>query len=163
MKDLIFIHASNASCCEFGKQDPGLNWCTIANNIHPVIIDKFANSLENPSRMNEKKSRNRQGAENPEKLTGLKLGKVKKSAGGFPAVVSSIRHIAGEAGLIRGWKALKKLNQKDGFTCPGCAWPDPDDDRNRYTEYCENGAKAIAEEATAKKLDADFFSKTFSS
>ena len=108
--------------------------------------------------MSEKKL-NREGAENPEKLTGLKLGKIKKSAGGIPAVISSIRHVAGGAGLIRGWKALKKLNQKDGFTCPGCAWPDPDDERNRYTEYCENGAKAIAEEATAKSLSADFFAK----
>ena len=99
------------------------------------------------------------GTENPEKLTGLKLGKIKKSAGGLPAVVSAIRQVTGEAGLVRGWKALKKLNQKDGFMCPSCAWPDPDDERKRFTEYCENGAKAIAEEATAKKLDADFFAK----
>ena len=108
--------------------------------------------------MNEKKSETG-GAENPGKLTGLKLGKIKKAAAGFPAVVSSIRHVVGEAGLVRGWKALKKLNQKDGFMCPSCAWPDPDDDRKRYSEYCENGAKAIAEEATAKKIGADFFAK----
>ena len=99
------------------------------------------------------------GTENPEKLTGLKLGKIKKSAGGLPAVASAIRQVAGEAGLVRGWKALKKLNQKDGFTCPSCAWPDPDDERKSFTEYCENGAKAIAEEATSKKLDAGFFAK----
>src|SRR5688572_28487172 len=105
------------------------------------------------------KKRDKEGAENPENLIGLKLGKIKKAAGGFPAVVSSIRHVIGGAGLVRGWKALKKLNQKDGFTCPGCAWPDPDDDRRRFTEYCENGAKAISEEATTKKLDADFFAK----
>jgi molybdopterin-dependent oxidoreductase alpha subunit len=98
-------------------------------------------------------------AENPERFTGLKIGPVKKTAAGIPAVLSSFRHVIGEAGLIRGWKALKKLNQKDGFDCPSCAWPDPDDERNGSTEYCENGAKAIAEEATAKKLDADFFTK----
>jgi len=96
---------------------------------------------------------------NPDKLTGLKTGDIKKSAAGIPAVISSFRHVIGEAGLVRGWKALKKLNQKDGFDCPSCAWPDPDDDRNRNTEYCENGAKAIAEEATAKKLTAYFFKK----
>ena len=107
--------------------------------------------------MKAKKSES--GAENPEKFTGLKLGRIKKNAGGLPAVLSSIRHVVGEAGLSRGWKALKKLNQKDGFMCPSCAWPDPDDDRKRYTEYCENGAKAIAEEATAKRLDVDFFAK----
>jgi len=99
------------------------------------------------------------GTENPEKLTGLKLGKIKKNAGGLPAVASALRHVVGEAGLLRGWKALKKLNQKHGFTCPSCAWPDPDDERKSYTEYCENGAKAIAEEATSKKLDAGFFAK----
>ena len=99
------------------------------------------------------------GAENPEKLTGLRLGKIKKNAGGLPAVASAIRQVTGEAGLVRGWKALKKLNQKDGFTCPSCAWPDPDDERKSYTEYCENGAKAIAEEATLKKLEAGFFAK----
>ncbi|HZI54206.1 MAG TPA: molybdopterin-dependent oxidoreductase, partial [Chitinophagaceae bacterium] len=108
--------------------------------------------------MSDKKL-DKEGAENPENLIGLKLGKIKKAAGGFPAVVSSIRHVIGGAGLVRGWKALKKLNQKDGFTCPSCAWPDPDDDRRRFTEYCENGAKAISEEATTKKLDADFFAK----
>ena len=99
------------------------------------------------------------GAENPDRFSGLKIGPVKKTAAGIPAVLSSFRHVLGEAGLIRGWKALKKLNQKDGFDCPSCAWPDPDDERNGSTEYCENGAKAIAEEATAKKLDADFFAK----
>ena len=99
------------------------------------------------------------GAENPERFTGLKLGPIKKTAAGIPAVLSGLRHVLGEAGLKRGWKALKKLNQKDGFDCPGCAWPDPDDERNASTEYCENGAKAIAEEATAKKLETGFFAK----
>src|SRR5436190_10190224 len=60
-------------------------------------------------------------------------------------------------GIGRGLKALNKLNQKDGYDCPGCAWPDPDDERSRIAEYCENGAKAIAEEATTKTLYADFF------
>ncbi|MFC0776287.1 FdhF/YdeP family oxidoreductase [Terrimonas alba] len=95
--------------------------------------------------------------ENPSGLTGLKLGPVKKSAAGIPAVLSTFKHIAAEPGIIRGWKALAKMNQKDGFDCPSCAWPDPDDERRGQTEYCENGAKAIAEEATLKKLDADFF------
>jgi molybdopterin-dependent oxidoreductase alpha subunit len=52
---------------------------------------------------------------------------------------------------------LLKVNQKDGFDCPGCAWPDPDDERSPIAEYCENGAKAIAEEATTKALWAKFF------
>src|SRR5687767_5568838 len=108
--------------------------------------------------MNDKTSESA-GAENPEQFTGLKTGVIKKIAAGIPAVLSGFRHALGEAGLARGWKALSKLNQKDGFDCPSCAWPDPDDDRNGSTEYCENGAKAVAEEATTKKLEPDFFAR----
>ena len=55
-------------------------------------------------------------------------------------------------------KTLFSLNQKGGIDCPGCAWPDPDD-RSALGEYCENGVKAIAEEATRKKADPEFFAK----
>ncbi len=96
-------------------------------------------------------------AENPEKFTGLKLTSPKTVAAGIPAVISSAEHIFSEMSVTRGLKALAKLNQKDGYDCPGCAWPDPDDERSGIAEYCENGAKAIAEEATSKKLTADFF------
>ncbi|WP_448634989.1 hypothetical protein [Pedobacter panaciterrae] len=64
---------------------------------------------------------------------------------------------------IRGTRALFRMNQMGGFDCPSCAWPDPDDDRSPLGEYCENGAKALAEEATTKKVTADFFKKTLSS
>lgn len=99
------------------------------------------------------------GAENPEKFTGLKKGKIKTVAAGLPAVVSSFKQIAAEAGVIRGLTALSNLNQKGGFDCPSCAWPDPDDERSSLGEYCENGARAVAEEATAKKLTPAFFKK----
>jgi len=99
------------------------------------------------------------GAENPEKLIGLKRGTIKKAAAGIPAVVSSFQKVIQEAGVNRGMKALWNLNKKGGFDCPSCAWPDPDDERSAIAEYCENGARAVAEEATAKKLDVDFFSK----
>jgi molybdopterin-dependent oxidoreductase alpha subunit len=99
------------------------------------------------------------GAEGPEHFTGLKLGLVKKTAAGIPAVLSSFQQIVGEAGWGRGMKVLLSLNQKGGFDCPSCAWPDPDDERSRIAEYCENGAKAVAEEATAKKLLPEFFAQ----
>ena len=51
------------------------------------------------------------------------------------------------------------MNQKDGFDCPGCAWPDPDGKRSKLGEYCENGVKAIAEEATISKVGREFFAK----
>lgn len=97
------------------------------------------------------------GAENPERFTGLHLGPIKKAAAGIPAIVESLKQVVGEAGAARGLKALNNMNQKGGFDCPSCAWPDPDDDRSTLGEYCENGAKAIAEEATLKKLTPAFF------
>lgn len=98
-------------------------------------------------------------AENPVRFTGIRLEPPKVVAAGIPAVVSSMRHILEEMNAFRGMKALLKLNQKDGFDCPGCAWPDPDDERSGIAEYCENGAKAVAEEATTKKLTPDFFTQ----
>lgn len=97
--------------------------------------------------------------ENPGQLGHLHTGPVKTRAVGLPAVVASFRYALGEGGLARGLKALGKMNQKDGFDCPSCAWPDPDDERSGIAEYCENGAKAIAEEITTKKLSPDFFAK----
>lgn len=79
-------------------------------------------------------------------------------AGGLPAIFSSMKHAVGEMGLIRGNKELLAMNQMKGFDCPGCAWPDPDD-RRELTEFCENGAKAVAEEATTKRVDPDFFAQ----
>jgi molybdopterin-dependent oxidoreductase alpha subunit len=99
------------------------------------------------------------GAENPEALTGLQRGEIRKSAAGLEAVVVSGKQVFSEAGVVRGLKALNQLNKKGGFDCPSCAWPDPDDERSALGEYCENGAKAIAEEATTKKLTAAFFAK----
>lgn len=97
--------------------------------------------------------------ENPETFLDMKLTEPKEVAAGIPAVISSVKHVLSEMGPIRGSKALFKMNQKDGFDCPGCAWPDPDDERSAIAEYCENGAKAIAEEATTKALWATFFAE----
>jgi molybdopterin-dependent oxidoreductase alpha subunit len=96
-------------------------------------------------------------AENPEDLTALKVTAPAEVAAGAAAVISTGRHILSEMDPVRGWNALKQLNQTDGYDCPGCAWPDPDNERSHIAEYCENGAKAVAEEATTKKLDGDFF------
>lgn len=99
------------------------------------------------------------GAENPEQFTGLKRGKIMKTAAGIRAVISSGKQVFGEAGIFRGLTALWHLNKKGGYDCPSCAWPDPDDERSGIAEYCENGARAVAEEATIKKLTASFFTK----
>ncbi|WP_439555348.1 FdhF/YdeP family oxidoreductase [Dyadobacter sp.] len=99
------------------------------------------------------------GSENPDQLTGLKKGPIMKVAAGVPAVVSSFEKTVQEAGVNRGMKALFSLNKKGGFDCPSCAWPDPDDERSGIAEYCENGARAVAEEATLKKLTPEFFTQ----
>lgn len=96
-------------------------------------------------------------AENPYRLLDLKLTKVEKWAAGVPAVLASFSDLIQEKTFIRGTGALFKMNQFKGFDCPSCAWPDPDDDRSPVAEYCENGAKALAEEATTRKITADFF------
>lgn len=97
--------------------------------------------------------------ENPIRFTGIKLTKVPQTAAGIPAVTSALKHVFGAMDMVRGWKALLALNQKSGYDCPGCAWPDPDDERSAIAEYCENGAKAIAEEATTRRLTPSFFEK----
>jgi molybdopterin-dependent oxidoreductase alpha subunit len=80
----------------------------------------------------------------------------KEHAAGTPAVVSSLQHVFGKAGVIRGTKALLELNQTGGFDCPSCAWPDPDGHR-AVAEFCENGAKAIASEAMSRTIGREFF------
>ena len=63
-----------------------------------------------------------------------------------------------QAGATRGAQALYRMNQKGGFDCPSCAWPDPDGERSRF-EFCENGAKAVATETTKKRIGPAFFAK----
>ncbi len=94
----------------------------------------------------------------PETLTGLTIHEPKDRAAGLKAVTVALEHVAEEMGLINGLKVLSKLNQRDGFDCPGCAWPEPDH-RSKLGEYCENGAKAVAEEATTKRCDPEFFAR----
>jgi molybdopterin-dependent oxidoreductase alpha subunit len=96
-------------------------------------------------------------AQTPEKLTGIQLIEVPKSSVGVKAIASALTHIKDEVGVLKGIGLLKNINQKYGFDCPGCAWPDPDEKRAFLAEYCENGAKAIAEEATKNKVSPLFF------
>ncbi|AWG21189.1 hypothetical protein FFWV33_06385 [Flavobacterium faecale] len=96
-------------------------------------------------------------AQPPEKLTGIHQVEIPHSAVGLKAIKSALTHIKDEVGIVKGIGLLAKLNQKDGFDCPGCAWPDPDEKRSFLAEYCENGAKAVAEEATKNRVTPMFF------
>lgn len=83
---------------------------------------------------------------------------MKEYAAGFQAILSTIREVTRKAGLIRGTKILLNLNQKGGIDCSACAWTDPEGDRT-FAEFCENGAKAVLDEATRKRMDERFFQK----
>ena len=87
----------------------------------------------------------------------LKIKKVKSVAAGIPAATSSILHGLKKMGSIKTVKTLTTVNQPEGFDCPGCAWPDPK--HSSAFEFCENGAKAVADEAMKGGVNPDFFSK----
>ncbi|MBX3730656.1 MAG: FdhF/YdeP family oxidoreductase [Candidatus Sumerlaeia bacterium] len=78
-------------------------------------------------------------------------------AGGMGALASSMRHVARQGAPLRTTAALLQLNQHAGFDCPGCAWPDPDEPAT--FEFCENGIKAVAAEATGRRADPEFFAR----
>ncbi len=88
----------------------------------------------------------------------IKVTDPKQWAAGVPAVVSAYKNVSAKVGPIKGTKLLSQLNQIEGFDCPGCAWPDPLEKRSTF-EFCENGAKAVADEATLKRITARFFKK----
>ncbi|MGW3959444.1 FdhF/YdeP family oxidoreductase [Amycolatopsis sp. NPDC005003] len=92
--------------------------------------------------------------------TRLEVGKPKGWAAGIPGVAVSLARSVEQMGTGRTIKALRLLNQREGFDCPGCAWPEPrevDGEKRKLAEFCENGAKAVAEEATKRRVDRDFF------
>jgi molybdopterin-dependent oxidoreductase alpha subunit len=82
--------------------------------------------------------------------------KIPKAAGGAPAIITAIKTISEEMGLVRGVRTLLKVNQTGGVDCPGCAWPEPARERSHF-EFCENGAKHVADEATTKRVTPEFF------
>ncbi|HRW38726.1 MAG: FdhF/YdeP family oxidoreductase [Acidimicrobiales bacterium] len=87
----------------------------------------------------------------------LRVGAPKAAAAGLPGVLAGLGHARRQLGASRSAKTFLKLNQPDGFDCPGCAWPDPN--HTSSFEFCENGMKAIAEEATVRRVDAAFFAR----
>lgn len=95
-------------------------------------------------------------AQPPEETSAVEIQPISKSAGGVPAILATVKSVWSEMGPTRGLRTLRNLNQQGGFDCPGCAWPEPDEGRS-HTEFCENGAKHVADEATTKRVTAAFF------
>ncbi len=85
----------------------------------------------------------------------LDVGGRKRHAAGIPAVLQALKTSQEQMGVRRTALTLLRVNQPSGFDCPGCAWPDPG--KTHTAEFCENGAKAVAEEATLRRVDRDFF------
>ncbi|GAA4387317.1 FdhF/YdeP family oxidoreductase [Actinomadura verrucosospora] len=87
----------------------------------------------------------------------LEVSEPKTWAAGVPGVTAALRHAHAQMGVRRTALTLLRVNQKQGFDCPGCAWPEGD--HRHAAEFCENGAKAVAEEATARRVTREFFAE----
>ncbi|MEU4540495.1 FdhF/YdeP family oxidoreductase [Streptosporangium sp. NPDC023825] len=88
---------------------------------------------------------------------GLEVGPPKEWAAGIPGVTRSLVAANAQMGVGRTLRTLAVVNQKEGFDCPGCAWPEGG--HRSPAEFCENGAKAVAEEATVRRVTRDFFAR----
>src|SRR6201996_9215407 len=84
------------------------------------------------------------------------VGRRSKKAAGIPAIVQTMKYGFREMGVARTLRTYLEVNKEDGFDCQSCAWPSPDKKR-KVAEFCENGAKAIADELTRRKADPSFF------
>jgi molybdopterin-dependent oxidoreductase alpha subunit len=87
----------------------------------------------------------------------LRTGPPKSAAAGVGGVVAGLAVGNRQMGVRRSALTLLRVNQPDGFDCPGCAWPEPAPAQRSHFEFCENGAKAVAEEATLRRVGAEFF------
>jgi molybdopterin-dependent oxidoreductase alpha subunit len=85
----------------------------------------------------------------------LTVTKPKTKAVGIPAVVNSLKISLEQMGPLRSVQTLLAVNQVDGFDCMGCAWPEHE--KRNAAEFCENGAKAVAEEGTRRRVTPEFF------
>ena len=80
-------------------------------------------------------------------------------AAGIPGIAVALKRSVQKMGPRRSVRTLLKLNQIEGFDCMSCAWPDPDPGHRHTAEFCENGAKAVAEEATTARATPEFFAR----
>src|SRR3981081_2744589 len=98
------------------------------------------------------------GAQPPADIAGTRIGQPYRVAAGLPALYQSGRLTLQKMGVLGGLSTWFKVNQKRGFDCQSCAWPNPQNHRH-VLEFCENGVKAIADEATTKRISSEFFSQ----
>lgn len=89
----------------------------------------------------------------------LKVSEPQRSAAGAKAVMVSMERGFAEAGVSRTLRSMARVNQRGGFDCPGCAWPESITGRRKPAEFCENGAKAIAEEASVRVVTPQWWAE----
>ena len=87
----------------------------------------------------------------------IEVGKPETWAAGVPGITHSMGPALKQMGVRRSLKTLTAMNQKDGYDCMSCAWPDPD--HRKKLEFCENGAKAVTWEATPLKIPSSFWAE----
>ncbi|MGB5269675.1 FdhF/YdeP family oxidoreductase [Eudoraea sp.] len=92
----------------------------------------------------------------PDAFSEVKITDPKSYAAGREGIAAAMKHSFKEMGVVRAMTTLVHMNQKEGFDCPSCAWPDPEKP-SKIGEYCENGAKALADEATTSHIGAKYF------
>lgn len=89
----------------------------------------------------------------------LKVGEPETWATGVPGAINAITAGVAQMGVTRTARTLLKVNQVGGFDCQSCAWPDDDPDRRKTLAFCENGARAVADEATLRRVTNEFFAE----
>jgi molybdopterin-dependent oxidoreductase alpha subunit len=97
-------------------------------------------------------------AQNPLALDKVRVGSASEEAAGIPAIWNTMLYGIGEMGPLRSSEAFLKINHVTGFDCQSCAWPSPDKKRKVF-EFCENGAKAVSDESTKKRITPEFFAR----
>jgi molybdopterin-dependent oxidoreductase alpha subunit len=111
--------------------------------LHAAALDSVEDALSRES-------------QNPVELSGTRIGRAYQEAAGIPAMLNVARYGLREMGPIRTARTLISINQEKGFDCQSCAWPSPDRKRKVF-EFCANGARAVADELTDKRIGRDFF------
>ncbi len=97
-------------------------------------------------------------AQNPTDMGKLRIGRASEEAAGIPAIWNTTLYGIGDMGPVRSSEAFVKINQVTGFDCQSCAWPSPDKKRKVF-EFCENGAKAVSDESTKRRIGPEFFAQ----
>src|SRR4026208_742714 len=112
----------------------------------------------NASRFRVRDSSRAQETMDSESESNLSITKPRETPAGLAAIRETMTNVLGKMGVVRGTRGWLKLNQEGGIDCQSCAWPDPDGKRT-VAEFCESGAKALADDGRTKRITSEFFAQ----